>query len=323
MSLSRTDPYILELVTDHKKAVYLEKANAKINLFLDVKERRQDGFHNIETLFQSITLADHITCEILVDTGVSNQVDFEISLDSNSEAINALAEKNLIVKAIEYYFAELPDSILNNVAQVKISVFVDKNIPMSAGLGGGSSNAAATLRILNKFFHENFSFEYPKEKILELALAIGSDVPFCYLSDASPRIYAEARGEKFLDLQSSQNEILTKFDFDKFSRLIIVKPSFGVSTKEAYDLVSSANAEEHQLEHGFYNKFEEAVFAKYPEIKEIKENLLQFGCNYAMMSGSGSTVLGFVKDEQQLEEVYKKANQSLKNCELVVKSEFA
>lgn len=302
------------------KAVYLEPAPAKINLFLNVKNKRPDSFHNIETLFQAIDLMDHLTFEITVKCEDSEEVDFEILIDSNNDHVKMLGEDNIIAKAIELYFASLPDAIVDKLSGVHISVFVDKNIPIEAGLAGGSSNAAATLRVLNKFFHENFSFAHSNEILQKIALNLGSDVPFCLLSTNSSQLYAESRGEAFVAPEDSVNKDLLDFDFDKYNQLIIVKPSFGISTREAYELVDKVA--EQQAKRGFFNSFEAALASSYPELDTLKQKLITLGCDHVLLSGSGSTMLGFVAKDRDIDDVFLDAKKHFTELDLITKSSF-
>lgn len=322
-----------------KKSLYLEPAPAKINLFLEVKDKRNDGFHNLETLFQAIDLMDYLTFEITVETGAGENVDFEISLDSNKDEVRNLGERNIVVNAIEVFFAHLPEEIVQAISKVSIYIFIDKNIPLEAGLAGGSANAAATLRALNNFFTENFNFTFPyngnsafeeDSKTLEdMAIKIGSDVPFCLIANKESRIYAESRGEKFVNIENSENNHLKDFDYDEYSQIIIVKPNFGVSTKEAFNSLdqinsgsSSCQSNTDQLKPFFYNSFEDVVLDQYPELKNIKEDLINFGCDHSLLSGAGSTIIGFASSEKNIEDILLKMKNKYRTCELITSSKF-
>lgn len=282
-----------------KKSVYLEKSPAKINLFLDVIEKREDNYHNIETIFQAIDLLDYVTVEITIEFGKSNDLDFSLYIDSNLDEIKDLGPDNLAVKAIEAYFEELPNQVLAEVSKVSIYVYIDKNIPLEAGLGGGSGNAAATLRALNKFFRENLDFGYSHSELLNLALKIGSDVPFGLIANEKPRVFAESRGEVFKDI-----DLL--FNYDDFSKVIGVKPDFGVSTAKAYQILGKLKKSKKKPEIKFFNRFEDAVFKEYPDLKNIKDELLDLGCDHALLAGSGSTVLGFLSKNKSREYIINK-----------------
>jgi 4-diphosphocytidyl-2-C-methyl-D-erythritol kinase len=278
------------------EAVYLERSPAKINLFLKVLDKREDGFHNIETLFQALELSDHLTFKIDFEKGQSEFLDFSLEIDSNSEEIKSLAEKNIIAKAIELYFSELEDTVLNDIKLIHFKIFVDKQIPLEAGLAGGSANAAATLRMLNKFFEEYFSFKLDENILLRLALKLGSDVPFCLLSTKNPRLYAESRGEIF-------KEKVFDFNFDDFENLILIKPDFGVSTAKAYEALNNHCKERSDAvisatidSKPYFNSFEAVVYEEAPSLLDIHEAMRSEAADQVLLSGSGSTMLAFYKD---------------------------
>ncbi len=327
-----------------KKAVYLERSPAKINLYLDILGKRDDGYHNIETVFQAINLEDHLTFEISVDCAeteveISDAIEFEIEIDSNNEEVKALGLTNSVTKALEAYFAVMPEEapasatienplgtgVLDMISNVKIDVFIDKNIPLEAGLAGGSANAAATLRALNVFFEDNFHWSLSQKELMKLAADIGSDVPFCLQALEHPRCFAESRGEKL----SSLNEAKHKFSndiFDKYNQLIIVKPKFGISTAQAYTLFSQNKTKKqiknkHTEELPFFNCFEDLIFEHYPELLDIKTTLLELGCDHVLLSGSGSAMLGFVNNNKDLDAIYQEAETSFAEC-TILKANF-
>ncbi len=296
-----------------KKAVYIERAPAKINLFLDILPKREDGYHNIKTIFQAIDLADHLTFEINVTCGESESIDFEIEIDSNAPHIRGLGLNNLVTKAIETYFSEVPhEQIVSVISKVHIEVFIDKNIPIEAGLAGGSSNAAATLRALNKFFEENFNWSLSLNELKTMAAQLGSDVPFSLVSNQETRVYAEGRGELFGTMPETS-------EFDNHQRLIIVKPPFGVATADAYkawDIVHEGLNSIAESKFGFYNAFEPVIFDTHPELLVIKQGLLALGCSQAILSGSGSAMLGFVPNELEFDPIFKKARNEFSEYKL-------
>lgn len=292
-----------------KKAVYLERAPAKINLFLDVKGKRDDGYHDIDTVFQSISLSDHLTFSISVELGDSDDIEFSVNLDSNKEEIKDLAEDNLVTRAIEVYFTKVPQQeIISLIDIVNIDVFIDKQIPFEAGLAGGSADAAATLRALNKFFADNFDWSLSQKELSQLGAEIGSDVPFCVQALSETRRHATGRGEVFDDKEP-------EFDYGDFKHVIIVKPSFGISTAEAYQMVDE-DKEELDGHRAFYNKFEKTLFTKFPELENIKKGLLLLGCEQAMLSGSGSSMLGFLKAGAYDASILEKAIETFVECEV-------
>lgn len=296
------------------EAVYLERSPAKINLFLKVLDKRADGFHNIETLFQALELSDHLTFKFEFEKGNSEDLEFGLEIDSNSEEIKALSEKNLIAKAIELYLSELDENTLDQISKIDIKIYVDKKIPLEAGLAGGSANAAATLRVLNKFFKENFHSEFTENKLLELALMLGSDLPFCLLSTKQPRLYAESRGEDF-------KERVFSHDFDVYENLILVKPDFGISTAQAYAALSEKTLD-HNNEDGFYNSFESVVYDQAPSLLSIHEEMQAQGADQVMLSGSGSTMLAFYKDSDKCSCAYESLKAKLPKSYFVYQTRF-
>jgi 4-diphosphocytidyl-2-C-methyl-D-erythritol kinase len=248
---------------------YLEiKAPAKINFGLNVISKRDDGFHNIKTIFYPLRdLYDVLTFRL------SDKFRFKCS--NNDLADN----QNLIIKAKE---------LLEDVSKRKFNVEInlDKRIPIGAGLGGGSSDAAATLLSLNEMFILNLE----SDKLKEFGLQLGSDVPFFISCKPS---FAEGRGEK-----------ISQIDFEIKYPILVVNPGIHISTKEAYrnispdevsfslsnfDKINFNDSEKLKL---ITNDFEKFVFKKYPAIKNIKEQLYNKGAKFALMTGSGSTVFG-------------------------------
>lgn len=255
---------------------YLEiKAPAKINIGLNILNKRSDGFHNLYTLFYPLNdLFDRLTFT-LNDEFILNCNDNRIPNDNN----------NLVVKT-----KLLLEEVFKRKLNVRIELF--KSIPSQAGLGGGSSDAAATLISLNEMFELGLDYN----QLIELALVLGSDVPF--FVKAKPAI-GRSRGEnlEYVDIEIA--------DF-----IVVINPSINISTKEAFaniqptdtyiDIKSciSGNKLDYQfLKANIRNDFEKFVFSRYPEIKEIKSKLYEMGAGFAMMSGSGSTVYGIFQSE--------------------------
>jgi len=253
----------------------LVKSPAKINIGLNVINKRNDGFHNLQTIFYPLDLFDEIRFII------SDKFYFE----SNDETLNK-EKNNLINKA-----KELLENEFNMPLPVKI--VLNKNIPIGAGLGGGSSNAASTLISLVKLF----DLKIENTHLSELALKLGSDVPF-FLNPVPS--YAESRGEVLKPI---------KLKLDKY--LLIVNPAIQVATKWAFGLItpqkpinslsSLVGKSIIKMENVMafaVNDFERIVFEKFPEIKEIKAKMLFFGAEYSMMTGTGSTVWAMFDDEE-------------------------
>lgn len=224
----------------------------KINLGLNVVRKRSDGFHDIETCFYPIRWTD------ILEVIPSNKFEFTTS----GNAIPG--DDNLCVRAYK----------LLNTPPAKIHLH--KIIPTGAGLGGGSSDAAWTLRLLNDVFGLNLS----KEELKNYASQLGSDCAF-FIEDV-PMI------------GTGRGEILTKANIDLSGKyIVIIKPDIHVSTAEAYASIVPKESEFNLNDlNSLKNDFEVSVFKKYPQIEKIKAALYEAGASYASMSGSGSAVFG-------------------------------
>ncbi|MFM7458892.1 MAG: 4-(cytidine 5'-diphospho)-2-C-methyl-D-erythritol kinase [bacterium] len=325
------------------KTVYQEKAPAKINLYLDVLDRkfypREDGFHNIKTLFQAIDLADQLNVEIESLVVKSEKISYEIIIKSNVPEIDTLGENNIVHKSLMLYFSALDSRILEQIQRIKINIYIDKKIPISAGLAGGSADAAAILRVINRYFYENFNGALSSNTLIQLATKIGADVPFCLNSLLQPRAYAEGIGEDFKDKKSNIN-------YNAISNLIMVKPDFGIATSEAYRAVdkfvekkrlkkitglvfnrerSLTPVQRSDVIEDLYNSFEEAIADDYPLLTQIKGTLYsKFGANKVLLAGSGSTMLAFYpKDIGNLNQIFAKVKETYESKNYsVFKSKF-
>jgi len=245
------------------------KVNCKINLGLHIVRKREDGYHDLETIFYPT--------DFFTDTLTVERCDGDIEFTCHSIQDLGTAESNLCVKA--YRLLQQAFSIRG------AHITLEKGIPSGAGLGGGSADAAFTLQMLSELFQLNLS----NEKLKEYAAQLGSDVPF--FIENRP-VYATGRGEILtpVDLDLSQHEIR------------IVKPDISVSTKEAYagitpklptvDLRALAQQPVAQWKTQMHNDFEESIFAKHPSLRMLKEQFYQEGALYAAMSGSGTAVFG-------------------------------
>lgn len=240
----------------------------KINLGLKVVRKRSDGYHDIETCFYPVPWTDGL--EII-------QAD-QFSFTSSGNSIPGDSANNLCVKAYEL--------LRRDFNLPPVAIHLHKIIPTGAGLGGGSSDGAHALRILNQIFELSLS----NDKLKEYALQLGSDCPF--FIDDEPKL-GTGRGEVLTDISVNLS--------GKF--LVLVKPDVHVSTAEAYSGVKPAESSQSvktileqkpiaEWKELLKNDFEDSVFVKYPQIKVIKEKLYQHGAIYASMSGSGSTVFG-------------------------------
>lgn len=254
---------------------------AKINIGLNIVSKRSDGFHNLETFFYPIyDLHDKLIFEFS-----DNYV-----FDSNNKSL-VQDPDNLISRA-----HTLLEEFTNKKIPIKITLI--KNIPIGAGLGGGSSNAASTLVGINEMFKLNI-----KEKdLFELALKLGSDVPFFIKS--KPAI-GRSRGEKLIQCN-------TYFE----QTLVIVNPGIHISTKEAFSNIIPKPSEFDYnyflvkevvdlsyLKNNISNDFERYIFDNYKKIADIKNLFYNYGALLSMMSGTGSTVYGIMNSEEDAEKV--------------------
>ncbi|SDC18016.1 4-diphosphocytidyl-2-C-methyl-D-erythritol kinase [Williamwhitmania taraxaci] len=241
--------------------------NAKINLGLRVVEKRLDGFHNIETIFIPIGLRDII--EVIPSSFTS--------ISFSGLVVDASAEENLCMRAYNLFKADIGCG--------NVSIHLHKVIPFGAGLGGGSSDAAFTLKMLTTLFQSNIS----TRKLKEMAGLLGSDCPF--FIDNRPAI-AQGKGEILEPVSLAL----------KGYHLVLVNPGVHVSTKEAYSCVRPRKHETsllsliaepvHRWQGLISNDFEESVFQAHPVVAQLKQEILNNGAIYASMSGSGSSVFG-------------------------------
>ena len=245
--------------------------NAKINLGLNIVEKRPDGYHNLETVFYPVGLRDVL--ELNREEGPKRVCYFE----NTGIAIDCPEDKNLVVRAYKLLASAY------DLPAVRINLF--KTIPFGAGLGGGSSDAAYTLKALNEYFELRIS-----EKGLEnYASRLGSDCAFFIRNRPA---FASGKGDVLEDMA---------LELDEYE-IVIVKPDCKVSTAEAYAGISPAKAVFNLRELNLLpltawrkqvkNDFETTVFAKYPAIRKVKEELYNRGALYASMTGSGAGVFG-------------------------------
>ena len=264
---------------------WMEKAPAKINLALDVLYKREDGFHEVEMVMTNVDLADRI--ELAERSGNT------IRINSHNRFVPD-DSRNLAYQAADL----LKKRFSINTG---VDITIDKQIPVSAGLAGGSSDAAATLRGLNKMWSLGLSMD----ELAEIGSEIGSDVAFCVHGGTA---IARGRGEKIEHLPSPPS-----------SWVILAKPTIGVSTADVYrnlkvDEVCHPNIPsmvqaiyEHDYDgmcNNMGNVLESVTLAMYPEVRMIKEQMSRFGADAVLMSGSGPTVFGLVEHDSRMQRVY-------------------
>ena len=276
------------------------KTPAKINLVLEILGKRPDGFHEIQSIMQAVSLFDVLTISrhpecneespLLKNKQILKQVqddENKIEISGNSREI-PYNEDNIAFKAAKLFLRHA------KIENQQIKIHIEKNIPVSAGLAGGSSNAAGVLWGLNKLYEKPLS----EEELHLLAAKLGSDVNFCLTGGTC--------------VATSRGEVLQKVETPKLNFLIIKPSNIAISAKEAYTKYSELHAhhsefisESHRFQYqqilkqvqnddfGFLkNDLEAAILPDYPEIQEVKNYLLNLGCKGVLMSGSGSAVFG-------------------------------
>ncbi len=253
----------------------------KINLGLDVLYKREDNYHEINTIMQQISLSD---------TLIMREIKEGIELDCNNKEL-PLDSTNLVYHA----WKKMQEKTgINRGIQINIH----KRIPIAAGLAGGSSNAAAVLKGLNELWNVGLS----EKELREIGVGIGADVPYCIMGGTA---LAEGIGEK-----------LTKLRPFRGKNLLLINPGIGVSTTEVYNslrlekqprmdikrIISSIEKDDiKSVAESITNIMEEVVIERNPIISEIKKDMLKYGALGSLMSGSGPTVFGLFDDLAQLE----------------------
>jgi 4-diphosphocytidyl-2-C-methyl-D-erythritol kinase len=249
-------------------------APAKVNLFLEVLNKRADGYHNINSVFQAVSLFDRLEFTPVEDSGVSISISGQTDLSTGNDNLISLAYH---LMKTEF---ELPGGL---------RVDLEKRIPLGAGLGGGSSDGAATIMACNMLFGLDLS----KEEQMEMSSRIGSDLPFFF-----------GRGQARV---AGRGEVVKDTDLPLDYHMVLVNPGFEISTSASYaslkrgltmsknpfNLAGCSRAEELvESLHLSSNDFEEVHLKSYPEIGRIKDGLLRSGASLARMTGSGPTVFG-------------------------------
>lgn len=250
-----------------------EKAYAKINLYLNVTAKRSDGFHDIETVMQTVSLCD----ELAVSLTPLDRPEVRLSICGADLPTD---KNNIVTRAAELYLARS-----GKVGRIDISLV--KRIPVAAGLAGGSADAAATLRAMNKLFNDYFS----DSELLELATELGSDVPFCLRGGCA---ICRGRGELVEPVSTSADLHL----------VIAIADGEQVSTPAAYraldaiysDFDGSVKSDAPDLTE-FYNIFENAIFQTCFKAEALKRRMIELGATASLMSGSGPSVFGIFDNE--------------------------
>lgn len=251
---------------------------AKVNLGLNVVERRPDGYHNLQTVFYPVGIQDALEIFPMAEDFPS-EVDCDIKV--SNIPIEGDDQRNLVVRAYQLLKQDFP-----NLPRLHVHLY--KGIPTQAGMGGGSSDASAMLRLLNTSFQLNLS----DEKLISYASKLGAD---CAIFILNRPAYAEGIGEK-----------LYPMDIDLSGwYMAVVRPDIPVPTKEAFARIKPHFPQKccrdivmqpvETWKEELVNDFEESVFALHPELAAIKERLYQLGATYAAMSGSGSALFGLFR----------------------------
>ncbi|CAM4295009.1 4-(cytidine 5'-diphospho)-2-C-methyl-D-erythritol kinase [Lacicoccus alkaliphilus] len=270
--------------------MHYETAPAKINLTLDTLFKRADNFHEVSMVMTTVDLNDQLSFE--------KRDDNKIIIETENQYLPN-DKKNLAYQAAALMMEAYGIS-------AGVNIFIDKNIPISAGLAGGSSDAAATFRGMNALY----GLGRPLEELADLSAQLGSDIPFCVYGRTA---LCTGRGEKVSLLPKPTN-----------AWVILAKPSIGVSTKTIYShlnpgkhepasgkVVEAALAGDYDgVIHHMKNDLEEVTVEHYPEVARLIQNMEASGADKAMMSGSGPTVVGLVQKERQAIHVYN----SMRGC---------
>ncbi len=257
---------------------------AKVNLGLNVVERRPDGYHNLQTVFYPVGIQDALEIFPMAEDFPS-EVDCDIKV--SNMPIEGDEQRNLVVRAYQLLKQDFP-----NLPRLHVHLY--KGIPTQAGMGGGSSDASAMLRLLNTSFQLNLS----DEKLISYASKLGAD---CAIFILNRPAYAEGIGEK-----------LYPMDVDLSGwYMAVVRPDIPVPTKEAFARIKPHFPQKccrdivmqpvETWKEELVNDFEESVFALHPELAAIKERLYQLGATYAAMSGSGSALFGLFRQPIDLQ----------------------
>ena len=270
-----------------KDKMIIEKAYAKINIGLDIVKKRRDGYHDIDTIMQTISLAD--------DISIKKQPGISITCSDPNIPTDI---RNTAYKAAHLFF----EKAKIDYTKTGVAINIEKNIPSQAGLGGGSSDAAAVLNGLNNLYGTNFGSALMRE----LALKIGSDVPF-FIGGGTQR--ALGRGEKL-------NSIKDFMDYD----VVLIMPGETVSTANAYSMFSDTATAVHpdmniiedavvgknlfKLGESLGNTFESLVFPTKPAIEKAKHDILETEAAAASMTGSGAAVFGIYDSYEKAESAF-------------------
>lgn len=277
------------------------KARAKVNLGLDVCGRLENGYHEVKMVMQTVDIYDELVFKRRQDPDIILAVDSQDTLGDVSN--------NLIFRAAK---------LMKEYFSIKegIEIYLKKNIPVAAGMAGGSTDAAATMLAMNELFGLGKS----KEQLMELAVRLGADIPFCILGGTA---LAEGIGEKLTELPAPQK-----------AAILIAKPDIMVSTKDVYENLHLETVEKHPDIDGMIqalkdgslrgvtdrmeNVLETVTIQLYPVIEEIKSFMKEHGAINALMSGSGPTVFGIYQTEEEAKQAAAALKETKKARQIIV-----
>lgn len=261
------------------------KAYGKVNLSLDIVGKREDGYHFLEMIMQTIDLYDVINV-VKIPSGI------EIKCNKNYVPTD---RRNIAYRAAELFLETFK-------IKSGVRIEIEKNIPVAAGLAGGSTDGAAVIKAMNDLFNVNV----PKEKLAAIGVAIGADIPFCIYGGTA---LIKGIGEEVTPLKSFQNHIL-----------VLVKPNFGVSTKEVYGSIDIKKIHKHPntkaliqaieredekfISRNMKNVLENVTLNKHRVLKDIKHEMIKMGAEGSLMSGSGPTVFGIFDNMLEAQKCY-------------------
>ncbi|MBN2096985.1 MAG: 4-(cytidine 5'-diphospho)-2-C-methyl-D-erythritol kinase [Candidatus Omnitrophica bacterium] len=282
------------------------KAPAKVNLYLQVLKRRPDGFHDIETIFEKIDLCDTITLKKLNTPGIELFCSAGLAQDN----------RNLAYQAAQAIFQ-------NTGCEQGVELRITKRIPVAAGLGGGSSDAASVLLGLNRLF----SFGLSKKQLAKLAEQLGADVPFFIFPGA--RAIGRGKGEDLTTLRLNK----------KYWYILVIPRPIKVSTRKMYQSLRIAltkrasrakivlqalkKSDLTSLNKNSYNSFESVLVKKYRQILVIKKALQSSGCAATLVSGSGPCVFGVTQTRKEAAEISKSLRAKSKNWQVITCKTFS
>lgn len=261
------------------------KAYGKVNLSLDIVGKREDGYHFLEMIMQTIDLYDVINV-VKIPSGI------EIKCNKSYVPTD---RRNIAYRAAELFLETFK-------IKSGVRIEIEKNIPVAAGLAGGSTDGAAVIKVMNDLFNVNES----KEKLASIGVAIGADIPFCIYGGTA---LIKGIGEEVKPLKNFKNHIL-----------ILVKPNFGVSTKEVYGSIDIKKIHKHPntkalihaieredekfISRNMKNVLENVTLNKHRVLKDIKHGMIKMGAEGSLMSGSGPTVFGIFDDMLKAQKCY-------------------